>query len=158
MLNKIVLVGALLLAVTAQAARVTGFSPSSLGKFNDFVKVPRTDSPTSNSVDEAINSGGRLITRHLEYLASAGYKSVLSVSEFSTNDTTFNGVSGDFPSSDYEMKLLNSFGLEARTVSASMTERSAKQISQLMDTLPKPLYVHCHVSFFSPPFAPFYCD
>jgi protein tyrosine phosphatase (PTP) superfamily phosphohydrolase (DUF442 family) len=115
------------------------WNPLALSKYNVFAKTPT----------EEIQIGGRLIERHIGYLAEAGYKSILSIVEFSSNDTFFNGVEGNFPSSAYEMQLAESYGLSAKYVVSSLTVDSAKSISQIISDLPKPLFVHCHVSDFN---------
>lgn len=134
-----------LLAITSLSFTQAGtFNANDLGKFNDFVKLP---SGSGSNGEVTIQTGGRLIERHLQYLVEAGYKSVLSVVQFSTNDTTYNGVPGNFPSSDYEMSLLASYGLQGKYIASSFTVESATTISQMMDEMPKPLYVHCHVGY-----------
>ncbi len=129
----------LYVALFAKFAVASDYNPSSLTKFNVFVKTPRSK--------EYINTGGRLIERHVAYVAQAGYKGYLSTVEFATNDTVFNGVPGSFPSTQYEMSLAESYGMKATYIVSSLTAESAKQISDIMDSLPKPLFVHCHVSF-----------
>jgi hypothetical protein len=116
------------------------FNPNSLTKFNDFDKAPKNN--------EKIQTGGRLIERHLGYLSEAGFKGVLSVVQFPTNDTVYNGVSGNFPSSDYEMSLVGSYGMKGKYFVSTLTVESANAISKLIDEMPKPLYVHCHVSLY----------
>jgi protein tyrosine phosphatase (PTP) superfamily phosphohydrolase (DUF442 family) len=137
----------LVVCAVAISGVTTTFSTTSLTKFNDFVKTPHSNSASGNSADETIHTGGRLIDRHLEYIAQAGYKSILSVVEYATNDTLYNGVSGNFPSSDYEMSIAKSFGLEAQYFASSLTVESAQAISKLLNTMPKPIYVHCHVGY-----------
>lgn len=126
-------------AVTAVVSAAT-FNANALTKFNVFVKTPA-------DTDGIIHTGGRLIERHLAYLQEAGYQGLLSVVAFPTNDTVYNGVEGAFPSSDYEMVLASSHGLSAKYVASSLTLESALEISGIMDSLPRPLYVHCHVRF-----------
>ena len=114
------------------------FNPAALSKYNDFAKTPLNP--------ETIQTGGRLIERHLQYLAQAGFKSILSVVEFTTNDTVYNGVSGSFPASAYEMSLAASYGLSGKYVASQLTPDYANSISAIIDDMPKPLYIHCHVS------------
>ena len=107
-------------------------------KYDHFAKTP---ADTANT----ILTGGRLIERHLGYLSEANYLSILSVVVFETNDTIFNNVSGSWPSTEYESIIAKSYGLESKYVASTLTEESAYQISALIDLLPKPLFVHCHV-------------
>lgn len=138
-----------LLFVTKLIADVVGqttysFSTSRLGSYNHFVKSPQNG--------ELIQTGGRLIERHLGYLLEAGFKSVLSISEFSTNDTIYNGVPGSYPSSGYEMSIVEGYGMKGKTVPSALTVDSAKEVSEVISEMEKPLYIHCHVSdkfFFS---------
>lgn len=108
----------------------------SLSSLNHFLKVPT----------DTIQTGGRLAERQLGYIAQNGYKSLLSVVQFATNDTSFNGVDGSFPSTDYEMSIAKGYGLEAQYVVSSLTAESAYQISDIIKSLPQPVYIHCHVS------------
>jgi len=109
----------------------------SLSSLNHFLKVPT----------DTIQTGGRLAERQLSYIVQNGYKSLLSVVQFATNDTSFNGVDGSFPSTDYEMSLAQGYGLEAQYVVSSLTAESAYQISNIIKSLPQPVYIHCHVCF-----------
>lgn len=107
----------------------------SLTSLNQFLKVPTED----------IQTGGRLAERQLAYIAQSGYKSLLSVVQFPTNDTSFNGVNGSFPSTDYEMSIAKSYGLEANYVVSTLTTESAYQISDLIKGMAHPIFIHCHV-------------
>jgi len=46
------------------------------------------------------------------------------------------------------MKLLpqESYGMKAASIIASLTVESARQVSKLLDSLPRALFIHCHVS------------
>ena len=128
------------LIVLAQAL-LCASQQKSLTSLNHFLKVP-TDS---------IQTGGRLAERQLAYIAQNGYKSLFSIVQFATNDTSFNGVDGTFPSTDYEMSLAKGYGMEAKYVVSSMTRESAYEISNIIKGLPQPVYMHCHVSFSAVP-------
>lgn len=128
-----------ILALLPVVAIAATFNQNTLNKFNDFVKTPSTQF--------AVQTGGRLIERHLSYLSQAGFKSLLSVVVFSTNDTVYNGVSGSFPSSDYEIQLAKANGIQATYYASSLTVDSAKAINDIILSLPKPLYIHCHVGW-----------
>ncbi|RYH31156.1 hypothetical protein EON65_03320 [archaeon] len=120
--------------------QAASFNQYALTKFNDFSKTPANK--------ESIHIGGRLDDRHIAYLAEAGYKSLLSVVVFSTNDTVYNGVEGLFPSTDYEMSLIQAQGMIGKFYASTFTVQAAQDISNIIDQLPKPLYIHCHVSSF----------
>lgn len=120
-------------AVTAVASSNDAVSVT---KFDHFVKVPTT----------FIHTGGRLTERGIGYIAAAGYKSILSVVEFATNDTVYNGVAGAFPSSAYESQLAADYGLSAKYLASSLTAASLAEIDGLLNSLPRPVYMHCHVS------------
>ena len=109
----------------------------SVSKFDHFVKVPSV----------SFHAGGRLTERHLQYLSSASYNSVLSISFFPTNDTEYNGVSGSFPSSEYELSLVSSFGMDAVSLTSNLTVEFLNVFVETLDSLKLPAYVHCHVSF-----------
>ena len=126
MFSLFVIVGMILCCTDAQ---------SSLNGMNHFLKTPVS----------AIQTGGRLTERQLGYIAQDGYKSILSVVEFATNDTSFNGVNGSYPSTEYEMSIAKSYGMEAKYVISSLTPQSAYAISDIIKTLPSPVFIHCHV-------------
>ena len=128
------------LIVLAQAL-LCASQQKSLTSLNHFLKVPA----------DSIQTGGRLAERQLAYIAQNGYKSLFSIVEFATNDTSFNGVDGTFPSTDYEMSLAKGYGMEAKYVVSSMTRESAYEISNIIKGLPQPVYIHCHVSFSAVP-------
>ena len=44
------------------------------------------------------------------------------------------------------MTIAESYGMKAASIVSSLTVESARQVSKLIDSLPKPLYIHCHVS------------
>eukprot|EP01031_Cornospumella_fuschlensis_P046857 gene46857-57371_t len=119
--------------------KAASFNQYALTKFNDFSKTPLNK--------ESIQIGGRLDERHIAYLAEAGFKSLLSVVVFSTNDTVYNGVTGPFPSTDYEMLLAQENGMTGKYYASSFTVQAAQDISDIIDLLPKPVYIHCHVGF-----------
>jgi protein tyrosine phosphatase (PTP) superfamily phosphohydrolase (DUF442 family) len=121
---------------------------ASLTRYNHFVKNPLYSASTNNDPKEMIQTGGRLTERHLSYLSAAGYKSVLSVVYFPSNDTSYNNVNGSFPSTDYEKYLLETnYNMKMSYLASNLTIADAKIISDLMSELPKPLYVHCHVGW-----------
>lgn len=124
---------AVLFALLGQA--VLCASEVSLSRFNHFVKVP----------SDTIHTSGRLTERHIAYIAEAGYKSLVSLATFSSNDTSYNGVQGSFPSTSYELALAQSYGMEAQAVLMSFTAKFARQISDILGALPQPVFLHCYV-------------
>lgn len=114
------------------AADVEQFSVT---KFDHFVKVPSS----------SFHAGGRLTERHIEYLSQASYNSILSISDFPTNDTEYNGVSGSFPSSTYEVALANENGMNGVSLSSSLTVDFLNVFVDTLDSLKTPAYIHCHV-------------
>ena len=69
------------------------------------------------------------------YISQVGYKGYLSTVEFTTNDTSFNGVPGSFLSTAHEMTIPESFGMKAVSIVASLTVESARQVSKLVTYL-----------------------
>jgi len=125
------------LAVLAVLVAVQAADQKTLTSFNHFVKTPWAD----------INTGGRLTEREIAYIAQSGYKALLSVVVFSTNDTSYNGVNGSYPSSEYEASIAKGYGMTPAYIASSLTADSAREISALMSSLPRPLFVHCHVGW-----------
>ena len=112
-----------------------GEDQKSVTKYDHFVKTPSS----------YLRTGGRITDRQIGYISQAGYKSILSVVEFTTNDTSYNGVDGAFPSSAYEVSLAGSYGMEAKFLATSLTEESVHAVADIIDKMIKPIYVHCHV-------------
>lgn len=108
---------------------------ASLNSYNHFLKYPLS----------SIQTGGRLTERQIAYIAQDGYKSLFSVVEFTTNDTSFNGVNGSFPSTEYEMSLAKGYGMTAQYYVSSLTAQSAYAIADIIKSLPTPVFIHCHV-------------
>lgn len=95
----------------------------------------------------AISVGGRLQEREIAYIASAGYHSILSVVEFNTTDTSFKNMPGNWPSSEEEKLIAESYGMQMKYFASTLTVESVDRASALILSLPKPIYVHCHVGW-----------
>ena len=100
---------------------------------------------TKNLIFGAMSVGGRLQEREIAYLAEAGYASILSIVTFNTTDSSFKNITGDWPSSAEEKKIANSYGLQMEYFSSTLTVDSVNIASKYLETLSKPIYVHCHV-------------
>lgn len=103
----------------------------------------------SKPVTTPLLTGGRLISRHLSYLASAGVNSVVSLFPFNATDE-WEGVSGDWLSSDDEVSTCESLGMDAVYFdfgSDTFTPESVQTFSETLSQLPTPTYVHCHVGW-----------
>jgi protein tyrosine phosphatase (PTP) superfamily phosphohydrolase (DUF442 family) len=127
----------LLLLAGLFVGNVLADQPVSLNGYNHFLKYPLG----------TIQTGGRLTERQIAYIAQDGYKSLFSLVQFATNDTSFNGVDGPYPSTDYEMSIAKGYGMTATYYVSSLTAQSAYDISKIIDTLPAPVFIHCHVSW-----------
>ena len=93
----------------------------------------------------AISTGGRLQTREIGYIAQAGFASILSVVEFNTSDASYKNITGDWPSSENEKSTAQSYGLAMEYFASSLTVDSVNTASAYLTTMPKPIFVHCHV-------------
>ena len=109
----------------------------SVTKFDHYVKTPTS----------LLHTGGRITDRQIGYISQAGYKSILSIAEFTTNDTSYNGVAGTWPSSEYEVSIAASYGLNAKYLATTLSPESVTAVVEIIDSLAKPIYVHCHVKF-----------
>lgn len=123
------------------AVASAAFSATSLSKTNHFVKTPH------QYTDKYIHVGGRFDERRLSYIANSGYSSFVSIVNYATNDTIHNDVPGSYPSTDYELQIMGGYGLKTGQVTASFNVESTLQISSLLDTLPSPIFIHCHAGF-----------
>lgn len=108
------------------------YSYTSLSKFDYIAKQPKFSS--------MIRSGGRPTERQIYSLAEAGYATILSVSEFPTDDFLFYGVEDKFPSSSNEKSIGESLGIKVRTLNGQFNSEFASEVSLLLSTLPKPIY------------------
>lgn len=91
-------------------------------------------------------AGGWLTTRQIEYLAAAGFKSIISTVNITTGADTYNGVDGTYPSSDEEVDLAKELGMEASYFTTTFSSESVELISNAIHKASKPVYIHCHVS------------
>ena len=74
------------------------------------------------------------------YISQARYKGYLSLLIY-----LFQWSTSKLPFTAHEMTF-ESFGMKAVSIVASLTVESACQVSQLLDSLPRSLFIHCHVS------------
>lgn len=85
--------------------------------------------------------------RQIEYLAEAGFKSILSTLPQSEPLDSFNGITGPFPSSEQEIEIAKRFGITAIVMSTELTTESAEKVSDTIMALEKPIYVHCGAGY-----------
>lgn len=85
--------------------------------------------------------------RQLEYLAAAGFKSILSTLPQETSLDSYNGVTGPFPSSTQEASIAFKLGMTAITIDTDLTPESAQKVSDAILALEKPIYVHCGMGY-----------
>lgn len=92
-------------------------------------------------------SGGKVTERQLQYLAEAGFKSILSTLPQSEPLDSYNGVTGPFPSSSQEGALASQLGMTAVTLVTELTPESAQEVSNAILALEKPIYIHCGMGY-----------
>ncbi len=124
------------------------FNWATLSRYNHFSK--------RNNPSTQLYTGGRIQTREIEYIYTAGYKSIISISNFTTNDTNYKNVNGDWPSSDYEKYISNSLGLNMEYFESEFTIDSLNYFSDLIEKMEKPIYIHCHVGYSATLFTQLY--
>ena len=83
----------------------------------------------------------------MSYVRYAGYNSYISTVNFTSHDTSFNGMEGNFPSTKEELDLASSLGMQTLGVAAQFTPEYADLISDAILNMTKPVYIHCHVGF-----------
>lgn len=110
-----------------------------LSKYDHFTKRPTV----------GIRAGGRLTEREVSYIRYAGYNSYISTVNFTSRDTAYNGMEGNFPSTQEELDLAESLGMEVYGVEAELTVPYVQMISNAITSMKKPVYIHCHVGFTS---------
>jgi protein tyrosine phosphatase (PTP) superfamily phosphohydrolase (DUF442 family) len=120
------------------------YSPYTLGKLDHYLKKPQQ----VNGVGDVL-VGGRLTTRQVAGVAESGFQSYVSVTNFATDDTVFNNVTGDFPSSSNEQAIFEAYGLSYTVIPVTYSAADAKAFSAIITAAPKPVYVHCYVSYSS---------
>lgn len=109
---------------------------SALTAYDTFAKTP----PSEN-----IRVGGRLTSRQIESIAEGGYKTIISVFNFTTDDSSYNSVDDIYPSSNNEVLIGESYGLIVSVINSQLTPEYSTLISLLISESPKPIYIHCHV-------------
>lgn len=130
MLSSIICLMTLLVGVNA-------FTYTVPSRFSHFVK----------RVVPALYTGGKVTSREIQYLAEAGFKSIISISPQDEVMAEFNGVEGPFPSSVEEIEIARKYGMNAMLVPADMSVESVKELSRTIIDMEKPIYVHCHVGY-----------
>ena len=128
----IVILGSLL------AVSRSEFSWTVLGPFNY----------QSKRVLPGVYTGGRLTETELKLLTQGGFRSVLSVASFPSNDAVYKGVAGDFPSSARENDVITAAGLEMIQLDdMALDIVSVDRFNHALLAAKKPVYVHCHVGY-----------
>ena len=124
------------------------FNWATLSRYNHFSK--------RNNPSTQLYTGGRIQTREIEYLYNAGYKSIISISNFTTNDTNYKNINGDWPSSEYEKYTSNSLGLSMEYFESELAIDSLNYFSDLIEKMEKPIFIHCHVGYSATLFTQLY--
>jgi uncharacterized membrane protein len=133
----VVVLGLLSLLATAQAKpAMYTYNWNTFGKLDHFIKKPSQD----------ILVGGRLTTRQVAEIAESGFQSFVSMSTFINNDSSFNGVPGDFPSSAVEQGIIESYDLSYTLYQTAYNVTDARKLSEILTAAPKPTFLHCFVS------------
>lgn len=92
-------------------------------------------------------AGGKVTERQLQYLAEAGFKSILSTLPQPDPLDSYNGVQGPFPSSSQEAVIAAQLGMKAIALQTEHTPESAQEVSNAILALEKPIYVHCGMGY-----------
>jgi len=108
-----------------------------LSKYDHFAKRPTV----------GVRAGGRLTEREVSYIKAAGYNSFITTANFTTSDSTFNGMEGVYPSSDEEKELVKSLGMQYQSFDAQLTPAFVEAISDAITSMEKPVYIHCFVGY-----------
>jgi len=124
------------------------FNWATLSRYNHFSK--------RNNPSTQLFTGGRIQKREIEYLYTSGYKSIISISNFTANDTNYKNIDGDWPSSEYEKFISNSLGLNMEYFDSELTIDSLNYFSDLIEKMEKPIYIHCHVGYSATLFTQLY--
>lgn len=131
---KLTILGLSLLMATSSADAFSWTVPS---KYSHFTK----------RLAPSLYTGGKLTERQVEYLAEAGFKSILSTLPQEEPLDSFNGMAGPFPSSAQEAEIAAKFDMTAVAMKTQLTVESATAVSDAILTMQKPIYVHCGVGW-----------
>ena len=102
----------------------------------------------SKRILPGVFTGGRLTETQLKLLANAQFATVLSVAMFPDNNSTFNGVVGEFPSSAREAQIVESVGMKmVQLDNIALDAASSVRFNQALLAAKKPVYVHCYVGY-----------
>jgi hypothetical protein len=87
-----------------------------------------------------------LTKREIEYLAAAGFGTILSISENNETLTEYNGIEGEFLSNLDEIRYARQLGMDSSLLHVTYSAESAYMVSTTILHLKKPIYFHCEVS------------
>ncbi len=96
-------------------------------------------------ITPAIYTSGRLTSRQLGYVSEAGFKTIISLANFPSRDDVFNGMQGEWPSSDEETDILKGYGVNSVPLNVGLTQESFDEVSSAIMSAQKPVIVHCEV-------------
>eukprot|EP00466_Bigelowiella_natans_P017872 jgi/Bigna1/74664/fgenesh1_pg.30_\ len=106
-----------------------------------------------------IVTGGRLTLRELFYLKEAGFRSIISMFNMSAT-TEWKGMHGEFHSSDEQVKIATDLGMHAvnfdlggKDFPPPFSLEAVGAVSKAVESLPQPIYLHCHVGYTASLFA-----
>jgi hypothetical protein len=90
--------------------------------------------------------GGLPTKREIEYLAAAGFGSILSIADNNETLAEYNGIEGEFLSNLDEIRYARELGMDASVHHVVYSPESIYMISTTILHLKKPIYLHCEVS------------
>jgi hypothetical protein len=132
------------------------FNWQTLSKYHYSTKrlVPDVYTGQQNSFHLSCSSdsslGGLLTKREIEYLATAGFGSILSLADNNASMAEFNGIEGEFLSNMDEIRYARQLGMDASNHHPAYSTESVYMISIAMLHMKKPIYLHCWVRASAP--------
>lgn len=131
------LIVVLVVLAVANAGSSYTYSWSTLKGLDHFLKKP----------SQGILVSGRLTVRQVRGIAESGFKTMVSMAEFATDDASFNNVTGDFPSSAREREIFESYGLDYVLSPTAYDVNDALALSKILANAAKPVFLHCFTGY-----------
>ena len=130
------LITVLVISIVFTSASSYAYSWSTLGRLDHYLKKP----------SQGILVSGRLTVRQVQGIAESGFKTMISMAEFATDDIVFNNITGDFPSSAREKEIFEAYGLDYVLAPTAYSVSDALALSKILADAAKPVFLHCFVS------------
>jgi len=89
-------------------------------------------------------TGGLLTKRQIEYLATVGFGSIITLADNNSTLSEFHGIPGEYPSNLDEVRYARELGMDSQSYRVTYSVDSLYMLSISMLHMKKPIYLHCY--------------